>query len=76
MTVRRPQSSVHKTLARLEERGLVRHVDSYWTVADDVAATHVTNLVSLSAIEAEYGDDAYGEDDDWVDEAPDLGENA
>ena len=37
-------------------------------------ASHVANLVSLEAIEAEYGDDAYG-DDDWVDEAPDLGEN-
>ena len=71
-----PHSSVHKTLVRLKEKGLVRKVDSYWAIADDVRASHVANLVSLEAIEAEYGDDAYGDDDDWVDEAPDLGENA
>jgi len=71
-----PHSSVHKTLSRLEDRGLVRTVDSYWTVTDDVAASRVGNLVSLRAIQAEYGDDAYGEDDDWADSAPDLGENA
>lgn len=71
-----PHSSVHKTLARLREKGLVRKVDSYWAVADDIAASSVANLVSLRSIDAEYGDDAYGEDDDWAETAPDLGENA
>lgn len=71
-----PHSSVHKTLSRLRERGLVRNVDSYWAAADDVAASRVANAVSLRAIETEYGDDAYGEGDDWAEEAPDLGENA
>lgn len=71
-----PHSSVHKTLARLRERGLVRKVDSYWAVADDVAASRVANAVSLREIEAEYGDDAYGDDDEWAESAPDLGENA
>lgn len=71
-----PHSSVHKTLSRLREKGLVRKVDSYWAIADDVAASRVANLVSLRSIEAEYSDDAYGEDDDWAEDAPDLGENA
>ena len=69
-------SSVHKTLARLREKGLVRKVDSYWAVAEDVAASRVANVVSLQQIESEYGDDAYGEDDDWAENTPDLGENA
>lgn len=71
-----PHNSVHKTLSRLRERGLVRKVDSYWAIADDVAASRLANLVSLSTIEETYGDDAYGEDDGWAEDAPDLGENA
>jgi hypothetical protein len=33
-------------------------------------------VVSLQTIEAEYGDDAYGTDDEWTENVPDLGENA
>ncbi|MEZ3116379.1 MarR family transcriptional regulator [Halobaculum sp. MBLA0147] len=68
--------SVHKTLARLREKGLVRNVDGYWALAEDVAASRVATLVGLSTVAEEYGDDAYGEDDGWVESAPDLGENA
>ena len=71
-----PQSSVHKTLSRLQEKGLVRKVDTYWAVADDVAASRIANVVSLQQIEAEYGDDAYGDEDEAAEEVPDLGENA
>jgi hypothetical protein len=71
-----PHPSVHKTLTRLRERGLVRKVDSYWAVAEDVASLRIANVVSLQQIEATYGDDAYGDEDDWADEVPDLGENA
>ncbi len=71
-----PHASVHKTLSRLRERGLVRKVDSYWAVTDDVAASRVANVVSLQSIEAEYGNDAYGDDDGWSEDVPDLGENA
>jgi hypothetical protein len=71
-----PHASVHKTLTRLRERGLVRKVDSYWAVAEDVASSRLANVVSLQQVEAAYGDDAYGEGDDWADEVPDLGANA
>jgi len=71
-----PHSSVHKTLARLREKGLVRTVDSYWAAAEDVAASQIANAVSLQEIDAAYGDDAYGNDDDWAQTVPDLGENA
>ncbi len=71
-----PHTSVHKTLARLREKGLVRKVDSYWAVSEDIASSRIANVVSLQQIEAEHGDDAYGEDDDWAEEVPDLGENA
>lgn len=68
--------SVSKSLARLEEKGLVRRMDGYWTAADDVVGTALASIVSLDAIEDRYGDDAYGRSDDWVEELPDLGENA
>lgn len=72
-----PYSSVHKTLARLREKGLVRTVDSYWAAAEDVAASQLANVVSLREIDAAYGDDAYGNDDDeWAQTVQDLGENA
>ncbi|MFB6103646.1 MAG: MarR family transcriptional regulator [Halobacteriaceae archaeon] len=71
-----PHSSVHKTLSRLQEKGLVRKIDSYWAVTDDVAASRIANFVSLQQIETEYGDDAYGGEDEWTDDVPDLGENA
>jgi DNA-binding transcriptional ArsR family regulator len=69
-------SSIHKTLSRLKEKGLVRKVDSYWAVSEDLAASRIANVVSLQQIKAEYGDDAYGADDEWAETAPDLGENA
>ena len=71
-----PHSSVHKTLSRLQKKGLVRKVESYWAVAEDVAASEVARVVSLQQIEGEYGEDTYGDDDEWADDAPDLGENA
>lgn len=71
-----PHSSVHKTLSRLQEKGLVRKVDSYWGVVEDVAASEIANVVSLQQIKAEYDDDAYGDDDEWAADVPDLGENA
>ena len=69
-----PHASVHKTLSRLDERGLVRSIDSCWAIAGDIAATRIANRISLAAIEDDYGDDAYGSDDSWVDDRPDLGE--
>lgn len=69
-------ASVGKTLARLAEKGLVDHIDGYWTVADDVAATQLAGMISLDAIEDRYGDDEYGRTDDWAADLPDLGENA
>lgn len=71
-----PAGSASKSLARLEEKGLVRRIEGYWTAADDVVATQLASLVSLDAIADRYGDDAYGRSDDWVEELPDLGENA
>lgn len=71
-----PIGSVSKSLARLLDKGLVRKLDGYWAVADDRVATRVASILSLEAIEARYGDDVYGRSDDWVDDLPDLGENA
>jgi DNA-binding transcriptional ArsR family regulator len=71
-----PHSSVHKTLSRLQEKGLVRKIDSYWAVDEGVAASEIANVVSLQQIESEYGEDAYGDDDEWADNVSDLGENA
>lgn len=70
------RGSVGKTLARLEEKGLVRSIDGYWAAADDLAASQLAGYVSLAAIGERYGDDAYGRDDEWAEDLPDLGENA
>jgi predicted transcriptional regulator len=67
--------SVHKTLSRLQEKGLVRNIDSHWAISEDIAASEIANVVSLQQIESTYSDDAYA-DDDWIEDAPDLGENA
>ncbi|MUV90685.1 MarR family transcriptional regulator [Halapricum sp. CBA1109] len=71
-----PHNSIYKTLSRLREKGLVRNVDGYWAVADDVAGSRAANVVSLASIKDQYGDDAYGDDDEWAQSATDLGENA
>ena len=70
-----PSGSVGKTLARLEERGLVEQLEGHWVVADDTVGDHVGSLLSLDAVEERYGDDFYGRSDDWVAELPDLGED-
>lgn len=71
-----PSGSVSKTLERLVDDDLVRRIDGYWAAADDVTAAQVGSLVSLEAVEARYGDDYYGQSDEWADDLPDLGENA
>lgn len=68
--------SLSKSLSRLESKGLVRKIHGYWSVADDAVAQRVAGVLSLRAIETRYGDDRYGGSVDWVDELPDLGENA
>lgn len=49
---------------------------NYWALSEDVAASRIANVVSLQQIDAAYGDDAYGTDDEWAETVPDLGENA
>lgn len=71
-----PSGSVNKILSRLEDRDLVRRIDGYWAVAENVTATQVASLVSLDAIQERYGDDYYGRNDGWDEDLPDLGENA
>lgn len=72
-----PRSSVGKTLQRLEDRGLVQHLGEYWAVADDDRlASHVASIHSMETVADRYGDDYYGENPDWADDLPDLGENA
>ena len=48
---------------------------NYWAHSEDVAASQIANVVSLQQIDAAYGDDAYGTDDEWAETVPDLGEN-
>lgn len=43
---------------------------------DEAVAFEIATVVSLAAIEDQYGDDAYGGDDQWAEKQPDLGENA
>lgn len=43
-----PEGSVGKTLSRLEHDGLVRNVEGYWALAEDLDASAVANLVSLT----------------------------
>lgn len=53
-----PRGSVGTTLARLEERDLVRHKEPYWAIGDDDRlAAYEGMLHSLEGIEDRYGDD-------------------
>jgi hypothetical protein len=44
--------------------------------SDDISASHIETAVNLQQVDAEYGDNAYGIDDEWAKAVPDLGENA
>lgn len=53
-----PRGSVGTTLARLEERSLVRHKEPYWAIGDDDRlAAYEGMLQGLEAIEDRHGDD-------------------
>lgn len=47
-----PEGSVGKTLSRLERDGLVRNVEGYWALADELEASSVASLVSLAELES------------------------
>lgn len=55
-----PRGSVGTTLARLEDRSLVRHKEPYWAIGeDDRLAAYGGMLHGLEAIEARDGDDRW-----------------
>ncbi|WP_157744278.1 MarR family transcriptional regulator [Halopenitus persicus] len=63
-----PYSSVHKTLSRLREKGLVRKVDSYWAVAEDVAGIGPPrDTESVIAASATFEDE-----NPWIEHLPDV----
>jgi hypothetical protein len=43
---------------------------------DELVAVRVAYVVGLRSIEAQYGDDEYGDAEEWAETVPDLGENA
>jgi DNA-binding transcriptional ArsR family regulator len=59
-----PRGSVGTTLARLEERDLVRHKEPYWAIGedDDRLAAYEGMIHGLEAIDGRAGDDEWG---DW-----------
>jgi DNA-binding transcriptional ArsR family regulator len=64
-----PRGSVGTTLARLEERELVRHEEPYWTIGeDDKLAAYASMLHGIAAAESRFGDDDWG---DWEETAVD-----
>ena len=55
-----PRGSVGTTLARLEERSLVRHKEPYWAIGDDDRlAAYEGMLQGLEAIEDRHGADSW-----------------
>lgn len=64
-----PRGSVGTTLARLEDRSLVRHKEPYWAIGeDDRLAAYEGMLQGLEAIETRDGDDSW---EDWEETAVD-----
>lgn len=58
-----PRGSVGTTLARLEDRDLVRHKEPYWAIGDDDRlAVYAGMFASLDAISDRHGGDEWG---DW-----------
>jgi len=68
-----PRGSVGPTLHRLEAAGLVRHKEPYWAATeDDRLASAMAAFVGLAATASTYGDDWYGQTEEWAEELPDL----
>lgn len=68
-----PRGSVGTTLKRLETHGLVRHKGEYWAaVKDDRLAAYTAMILGKQNATERVSDDAYAQDDDWVDTLPDL----
>lgn len=64
-----PRGSVGTTLARLEERGLVRHKEPYWAIGgDDRLAAYASMLHGVTAAEERFEDEYWG---DWEETAVD-----
>ena len=69
------RGSVGPTLRRLAEHGLVRHKGEYWAAVDDDRLVAIASVaLSMDAAEEQLGDDWYGQNPDWADDLPDLGE--
>ena len=69
------RGSVGPTLRRLAEHGLVRHKGDYWATADDDRLAAISSVaLSMDAVRERFGDDWYGQNPDWADDLPDLGE--
>lgn len=69
------RGSVGPTLRRLAEHGLVRHKGDYWAAAaEDRLAAIAGTALSMDAVDERLGDDWYGQNPDWADDLPDLGE--
>lgn len=64
-----PRGSVGTTLARLEERHLVRHKEPYWAIAeDDRLAAYASMLHGVEAAQERFGQEDWG---DWEETAVD-----
>lgn len=64
-----PRGSVGATLARLEDRGLVRHKEPYWAIGDDDRlGAYAAMLHGLEAAADRFGEEDWG---DWQAEAVD-----
>lgn len=58
-----PRGSVGTTLARLEERDLVRHKEPYWAIGeDDRLAAYASMLHGVEAARERFGEEDWG---DW-----------
>lgn len=69
-----PKGSVGPTLQRLADRGLVRHKEPYWAVAnDDRIAAYEGMLIGMRTMEERYEDEDWA-DVDWEDHAVDPDE--
>lgn len=54
-----PRGSVGPTLQRLDERGLLRHKEPYWSIDKDRLAAYESMLLSMDVIESRSEEEAW-----------------
>lgn len=67
-----PRGSVGTTLARLHDRGLVRHKGVYWAIDPEAFDAHTASVIGLRTVAVDFAGDEYDTDPEWDADLPGI----